>query len=233
MNDEAPVLKSLGISLYSGFPCETYDSVNSLLSVASLMGLPAWREFERAWNAVAYRYKACAEHDIAFTESFKRSSTSLSPTERYIQERELFGFFSTGLSAMEACCYALFSIASLHNPSKFRLSMDEHFRVTTVGRIARAFSNYFPGKAFTSTILKIYLSKEYNDWKEAREVLNHRAQPSKTICTRDGNDSHSHSQVCDIQIDQRTTSSRMLWLTQTINDLVGCAASFCEENSFP
>jgi len=233
MNDEAPVLKNLGISPGIGFPCDTYDSVSSLLSVASLMGLPAWREFDRAWNAVAYRYKACAEHDIAFTESFKRSSTSPSPTERYLQERELFGFFSTGLSAMEACYYALFSIASLHNPSNFRFSTDEHFRVTTVGRTAKAFSSCFPGKPFTSTILKTYLSKEYNDWKEAREVLNHRAQPSKTICTRDGNDSHSHSQVCDIRLDQRTTSGRMLWLTQTINDLVGCAASFCEENSFP
>jgi hypothetical protein len=233
MNDEAPVLKSLGISLNSGFPCETYDSLSSQLGIATLMGLPAWKQFAGAWNAVAYRYKACAEHNVAFTESFKRSSAPPSQPERYIQERELFGFFSTGFSAMEASYYALFAIASLHNPSNFRLSTDEHFRVTTVGRIARAFSNYFPGKAFTSTILRIYLSKEYNDWKEAREVLNHRGQPGRTACVGSDRDGRTLWQLCDISIDLRTTSSRWHWLSQTINDLVGCAADFCDENSFP
>lgn len=233
MNDEAPILKSLGISPGIGFPCVTYDSLSSQLGIATLMGLPAWKQFAGAWNAVAYRYKACAEHDIAFTESFNRSSASPSQPERYIQERELFGFFCTGFSAMEACCYALFSIASLHNPSNFRLSTDEHFRVTTVGRIARAFNNYFPGKAFTTILLKIYLSKEFNDWKEARNILTHRAQPGRTAYVGGEKDEQTVWQLCDISIDQRTTSSRMHWLRQTINDLVGCAASFCSENSFP
>lgn len=42
--------------------------------------------------------------------------------ERYRQERDLFGFFVSGLSAIESTNYGLFAIASMLDPNRFRIA---------------------------------------------------------------------------------------------------------------
>src|SRR5437868_15519051 len=56
-------------------------------------------EFCGGWGAVEIRYQACCEHEQGFSDAIKRGS---SHTDLCVQERELFGFFTTGLAALES-----------------------------------------------------------------------------------------------------------------------------------
>ncbi len=76
-----------------------------------------WDEYSFAWNAVADRFRAVAEHDEAFVAALSRDS----PEDRSVQDRESFGFFVSGLSTLAAFSYGLPFLASLVVPKHFPL----------------------------------------------------------------------------------------------------------------
>jgi hypothetical protein len=99
----------LELDMPADFPVKPYDSVwKSLEGLGGenyRMGeeskYHSWYQWLAAWINIAYRFRSCAEHDEAFAESVSKFGDNPRQPEKYHQDRELFGFFVTGLSAIE------------------------------------------------------------------------------------------------------------------------------------
>ena len=76
--------------------------------------LTPWIEFRGGWKALEIGYETCCENDRVFREAIRRNSHS----DLYIQERELFGFFTTGMAAVESFFYALYAFGWMLNRGK-------------------------------------------------------------------------------------------------------------------
>jgi hypothetical protein len=112
--------------LPADFPVGPYEAVQKRVSVDLKESHPDSRgQFAGGWNALRYRYQACDEHDREFTRSIQSEQT---PRERYIQERELFGFFVSGQSAIESLCYSLHAIASVIKAVEFPIQTKEDLK---------------------------------------------------------------------------------------------------------
>ena len=101
------------------FPVRPFEAIYSRVTALKEDHQDSWSEFASAWRAVAYRFLSCSEHDKQFTKSIQRVGNAPQQPERYIQERELFGFFTTGLATIETFSYGLFTIGSMLYPQHF------------------------------------------------------------------------------------------------------------------
>lgn len=115
-------LTSVGFEPAAGFPAAAHDSTH--LRLAPFAQTPqnsTWRHFGLGWNAVAYRYQACAEHDETFRSDFARHGGNVGGWDRYRQQRDLYGSFVNGCSAIESFFYAAFAAGALKDPTVFRI----------------------------------------------------------------------------------------------------------------
>jgi len=178
---------------------------------------------------MAFRFLCCAEHDDSFTGSVQRSGTAPAMPERYIQERELFAFFVTGLSAVESFHFAAHAIAACVQPLAFPMSTDEELRQLTIGTIATRFAAVFPGDPLTVAMTTLRADKELSDWQSIRNILAHRLAPGRTHYARVGGSPaglESTTWLKGIPIDLATTASRRSWLAGVITDMVQAADGF-------
>jgi hypothetical protein len=84
------------IEMPDDFADDLYDSVYQ--RIGNALGNqqpqpPSWPEYSGAWLGLMYRYRSCADHDEVFTDSVNSFGDTPEWSERYKQERELFGFF--------------------------------------------------------------------------------------------------------------------------------------------
>jgi hypothetical protein len=106
-------LSTTGLSMPSDFPVADYDSVHKKVQPHAQTAADIYEQFGGAWNALSYRFLAVAEYEAAFDASLTSVGSSPVPTERYRQERDLFGFFSNGFAVLETAFYGLFSLGAL------------------------------------------------------------------------------------------------------------------------
>src|SRR4051812_46965066 len=95
-------VNTVGLEMPDDFPVDAYNAVHARVSPKREPRPAAWPEWASAWNAVAYRFQSCVEHAAAFTKSIRQHGDAPAPPTRYIQERELFNFFTNGLAAIES-----------------------------------------------------------------------------------------------------------------------------------
>jgi hypothetical protein len=145
---EKQFLKIFGLAMPADFPvsaCEaTYWLVDEKYRTA-----PVWGQFRDAWKALSYHYLSCASHDEAYTASAVQHGDAPQQPERYKQEHHLFGFFYTGLAALEALHYGLFAMGALIRPLQFPMATDGDMRVVTSAKALDTFSTIFPDEALT------------------------------------------------------------------------------------
>ena len=67
-------------------------------------------DFHDAWFAVSYRFFTCTENDREFIASINRVGIDPPRLEHYIQERELFGLFISGLASLESFAYSCYAL---------------------------------------------------------------------------------------------------------------------------
>lgn len=214
----------LDIAMPTDFASEAYDSVYERLAAIFAYQQPqppSWPEYSAAWQGLAYRFQSCDEHDQAFTESINRFGVTPPPLERYRQERELFGFFVTGLSSIECICYSLFSVGSLLTPDEFPLAAEAEMREVSPGTTLRRFRVAFANESVTHVLAQILGEQQYHDWKNARNVLSHRSHPGRNISVTVGGPPHTARwAVQAIPIDVHTTASRRKWLASTLGNVL-------------
>jgi hypothetical protein len=218
------------IDMPTDFADEPYDKINQ--RVADAIGNqqpqpPSWPEYSGAWLGLTYRFRSCTEHDEAFTDSVSRFGDTPDWPERYKQERDLFGFFVTGLSAIECACYGLFAAASWLNPNQFPLTTGADKSSVNPKRTLEQFKIAFPNESLTRTLQQITDDQEYYNWRKARNVLFHRSQPGRIIYLSNVGPPRAAEWVLqNIPIDNTVTAARRRWLADSLRSLLTEADNF-------
>jgi hypothetical protein len=218
------------INMPADFADELYDRVYQ--RVADAIGNlhpqpPSWPEYSCAWLGLTYRFRSCVEHDGVFTDSVNRFGDTPDWPERYKQERDLFGFFVTGLSAIECTCYGLFAIGSWLHPDNFSLTTDADKRRVNPERTLEQFEIALPNENLTRALQQITDDQEYHNWKKARNVLSHRSQPGRIIYLSSvGPPRASEWVLQNIPIDNTATTARRRWLADSLRYVLTEADNF-------
>lgn len=217
-----PRLTTIDIAMPPDFPVTPYEAIHSRMVTKNNTYPNSWAQYSGAWNAVAYRFLSCAYHSDAFTESVRRVGNSPPSPERCKQEQELFGFFVTGLAAIESLCYGLFAICSILNPREFPITLPSNLRVITPEKTKEKFLSVFPSEALTTALQQMLDSQDFKDWNEIRNILVHRSAPGRNFY--EGGHNHGEALwIRGIQIDTNTTVSRRSWLAGTLSTLLNGA----------
>jgi hypothetical protein len=188
-------------------------------------------DFHDAWFAVGYRFFTCTEHDREFTASINRAGIDPPRLEHYIQERELFGFFISGLASLESFAYSCYALGAILDVNNFSTSNPRSITLkSTIDRFLR----YYPGGSLTLRLDQLRNETEFKDWSDTRNILAHRLLPPRQITvTLFPPQPDLGKKVTwvnnKIQIDNSTTSSRRKWLAQALAELVSSADLFTKK----
>jgi hypothetical protein len=222
-------LTTIGIVMPADFAVAPYEAIHARITATLPTTHRAWSHYAGGWNALAYRFRACAEHDTAFTLSLRRAGKAPRPNERYVQERELFSFFGTGLSAIESLCYSLFAIGSMLNLKEFNLIEPGHLKAINPKKTTEQFSKVFPNEAITTNLAGMISDANYEEWCDIRNILAHRSAPGRHF-TRSIPPQPLDEQVLwgewAIPIDETTTRTRRAWLATTLRNLLSVTDAF-------
>ena len=228
MASSSTKLTSIGIEPSEGFPTQAYEIIHSILTKYKDSHFISWQQFAGSWNAVGYRYKTLTEHDEAFTNSIETFGVSVPQPQRYIQERELFGFFTVGLAIIEAFYYGQYAIGSMIKPEKIPLLSETHFEKVSPRFTAKQFQENFPDELITQRLQSILVSEKFKEWNKIRNVLIHRASPGRAY--HHGGDIHNKTMwLTGILIDHETTAERKKWITSVLNEVLTPTADFCRK----
>ena len=198
-------LSTVGLEMPDDFPSNSYEAIHTLVTARKDTYPDAWREYAGAWNAVAYRFLSCARHDEAFTDTVRRFGTSPPPPQGFTQEDELFGFFVTGLAAIESLCYGLYFVGAMTDGTNFP-AVD--LRGIEPAKTVAQFSGAFPNENITTALVQLKDDKDFKDWKEIRNILGHRVSPGRRF-HRGGTQDRQTLWLKDIQIDEDRKSTRL------------------------
>jgi hypothetical protein len=211
------------------FDRDSYENVFSRLAPLNLTYPIPWGEYAGAWIALSYRFYSCAEYSDSFTESLQTHGGTAQALECYRQERDLYNFFVSGLSAIESFYYGLFAVASMLDSNTFPVQTDEGKRTKPEG-VVRRFLARFPNENVTTTMQNLLADKAYKEWNDRRNILAHRNTPGRLMSIRvtmgrvDAN--YGPLRWGEIDLDERTTPSRRQWLAETLRDLLSAADTF-------
>jgi hypothetical protein len=174
-------LKTIGVPVPQDFPKDPYESVIDQLQPHKGKNERAFEEFIAGWAAIAHRFLDCASHDEAFTYSVKHHGSTPEPPERHLQERALFGFFVTGLSALESASYALWMAGAMDKPAEFPIGTSAALQGITPGSTRDKYKSAYPGTSVTAKLEDLMASSQWQEWKELRNILTHRSAPGRHI----------------------------------------------------
>jgi hypothetical protein len=117
------VLSTVGFAPPADFPQDSYEAIHHRLE--HFAGSPedqVWKQFAGAWNAVAYRFQACAEYDKSFRSDFARFGVNAGGLNRYREQRDTYGCIANACSVVEAFYYAAYAIGSLLLSADFAMT---------------------------------------------------------------------------------------------------------------
>lgn len=211
--------KTIGFSLPSPFPGELFDDVNLRISNRLSGGIHPWREFSGGWNAVAYRLRATQEHDVAFRSMLVTPGGGWD--RRFHEENTLFGFFTSGVSCLDAFCYATYAVGHAHRPIDFPMTSSKDLRSIGIERTTGAVERRFPGSSLALALRSLVGDDMFKQWIVIRNVLVHRLSPGRTIFLSAGVPFASADLWIDgLAVDDRLTGTRGEWLTPRVSELV-------------
>lgn len=221
------VLSNNGLAAPSDFPSDRYEAVHSLAT-------DRWRthqlyeHFSAAWNAVAYRFLGTVDAGAEFQSLLKFHGASPPPLERYLQERALFDFFSSGFSVFESLFYALFAIGALLEPDGFPLATSKDEQRISPSSTAAAYKKAFMGDAFIDVFDEIFQDLAYKDWREVRNILTHRTAPGRRMYVSIGDDDAPSTEwkLKNIVLDQLLVQERRASLSAITRKLLTSSEAF-------
>jgi hypothetical protein len=220
---------TVGIEVPADFPLEAYDEFHKKIAPLQPKYPEAYKHYAGGWNAVAYRFASCAEYDAEFTKSIQ---TSTVPTERYVQERSLFGFFMSAIAVLDSGAYALYAVANMIAAARFPLSDLQRISLQFV---ATAFTQQFASDKITSVLKQICDQDQMKQLRQIRNILAHRAATTRSFggdWSPTGTWQLQHQQlpsgVEKIDIDKTITSTMRTALSAQVAVLTKAAVDFAK-----
>lgn len=220
------------LPLPSDFPASEFVSaelqMRARVGTSPVSLVPTWTEFGAAWMAVAYRFLDVTHFDQEFRDSMARFGAAPEQSERYHQERHLFGFFVSGLSAIESFCYGLCALAWEAAPQNVSLVTLGQRKGVSPASTCDRFNAHFKSDGITAILSALVNSSEYVDWVDMRNALAHRTSPGRKHFMNLGSTPASEppSEWGHLIFDDRVTADRRVWLRDTLATLLGGAGQF-------
>lgn len=190
----------------------------------------SYRHFVGAWNAVSLRFLAMVDEGDAFTTAVSAPDAHATVTQRYSQERHLFGLYGSGFSIFEAYFYGMFAVGAALLPGAFPMVTPREQQSISPGSAVRAFEAVFAGDAILDAFRAVMADTAYREWKEVRNVLTHRTAPGRTIFVSIGSDEELAPvwQLSNIPLDHRLAEQRRSEASRMLATLLVAAAQFIE-----
>jgi hypothetical protein len=182
-------------------------------------------EYAVAVNGILYRFRACVEYDDELRASLQEHGSSPLIEERYRQERALFGFYSSGLSALECLFYGAWFLGALNDPTAFDADIDR--RDVTPKNVVKAFGRAVPGHPFTTALTGVNTSQELKTWRYVRNRLSHAGQPGRHFHA--GGPLHEVALWLDEPLDSARTGDARRWLSDALTILLDAERAFVAE----
>jgi hypothetical protein len=220
-----------GLALPRAFRDDLFQAINS--RVAPKFPVPSAESDNLAGshNAVRYRLRACADYSNEFVESVLRYGDAPAHEERYRQERALFGFFVSGIAALDSFSFFLHFAAAHIRPTKFPTTF-EQVRQVSLKSTAKAFGHEFSNETMAHTINNLISDARFKEWERFRNVLAHRSAPGRNVYASVGSSQPDPAadwkigSSNNVKIDPDLTPPRLVWLVSSLNDLVIAADQF-------
>jgi len=218
--------------LPSGFPDALFETISQRLAAkihpsAQAPSAAQWDHVGGGQNGVRYRLRACADYCKEFTNSVRDLGDAPVPEDRYLQERQLFGFFVSGLAAVDSFSYLLYFAAAYLQPTAFFLTTTP--RKISLDSTAEAFSKHFPLETVTASLNNLLDDPRFVEWKNARNVLAHRAAPGRVIYAFDTAAADWKMPGLNAKIDDQLMPPRLDWLVGTLAQLVADTDDFTKK----
>jgi hypothetical protein len=221
-------VKSIDLDLPDDFPNAPYDAIQARVDAAP-QNKDQTFHFGGAWNAVVYRFLSCANADERFTALVRAGITPGQP-RRFEQEESLVDFFVDGLSEIESFFYGLYWICSLVDPASFPVVTGKKLRDVSTDKTMRSVRNGPYSASFQVAFNRLQTQQagqwvntpEYEEWKDVRNILAHRASYGRVLNAASGGGTQLDDlwRVRDIPINDRLTASRRVWLAETMKCLL-------------
>src|SRR6266545_1536581 len=146
------------IAVPDDFPSDEFDAVSGKLG-STYGERYEYRVFVMdALNAIAYRFTALAEYDESLRSLINAPNGQ---PFRYMQERDLFGFYSNAHSVFDAFCFALFAVGALIDSGNFPLATEADERNVTWSTMLRAYGKAFPTDPILSELENADRARKY------------------------------------------------------------------------
>jgi hypothetical protein len=141
-------------------------------------GVPS--HFERAWEAVRYRYRTCVEQNDEFKSLLQEGSDKWRDSayddahgeQDYRLDRCLYGFFTNSVSIFDSFAFCLYFAGAVRRQSGFRLVAEPE--KITVTNTKQAFRNAFPEASISRHLATLAASQAFAELKRNRNLLAHR-----------------------------------------------------------
>jgi hypothetical protein len=189
------------IAVPDDFPSDEFDAVSGKLGSTYGERYEYHAYIRDALNAIAYRFTALAEYDESLRSLINAPDGQ---PFRYMQERDLFGFYSNAHSVFDAFCFALFAVGALIDPGNFPLATEADERNVTWSTMLRAYVKSFPTDPILSELEKIWNDTE--ELRGIRNILTHRAVGARDLmATTDPSAPSDRIPRLNISLDAGTT----------------------------
>jgi hypothetical protein len=206
---------------------EEYESAELHMRATRNLQSDAGREFVAAWMALAYRLIDVADYDEDLLSALATHGAAPPVPERYQQERLLFAYFVSGLSALESFAYGVHALAALVDPTHFPFATDSEKRAINPTALRGRLYARFPNEGITAELADLVDSPEFAEWTLIRNVLVHRTAIARHHHVHLGSGGGERTtRWGDVELTEETTSTRRGWLVAVVRGLLEEAGRF-------
>jgi hypothetical protein len=222
--------------LPSAFPDALFEVIKDRIVARLPNSSPATGNFLGGHNGVLYRLRACVDYSDEFIECLRRTGDAPPIEGRYRQEKQLFGFFVSGLAALDCFSFFLYFAAAHLRPTSFPTQAPGNIKSINFTSTVKGLTREFSGDAITTAMDALLNDPKFTEWSLYRNVLAHRAVPGRVVYlssvgTRAPTPAADWQidPVANLKIDAGLTPPRLTWLIAALANLVVAADQFTQK----
>lgn len=137
-------------------------------------------EFALAFNAIAFRYRACGEYRDNLVQVLSQPSRR-TPEQTFGYYRDLLGYFVSGVAVIDSTCYGCFLIASGRRPLDLPFRQPALCRRAIPAELGDLLGPHFQGARLLRDLEELIDSTEWKFWWSWRNAVAHRGFPPRTV----------------------------------------------------
>lgn len=163
----------------NGFPEAIVEGIINRVVPMLKNPSPEPDSFLGARNGIRFRLRACADYSEAFTQSLQNFGDAPPVIERFRQEAFLFGFFVSGLAALDSFSFLMYLAAAQIQPSNFPTQKPGQIKRINCKTTSGDFATAFPNDAITIALRTLVTDPHFSEWDNYRNILAHRSAPGR------------------------------------------------------